>query len=184
MANYCQQIYKSEFNVLGKNCKRSPHGQEFLGMINTSTSGEPCIQWSNFTNIQFPYFEDDVGNSCRMASSITILDIQYDQPWCFTASGPEDCSVPYCGKRRYGWNVVILYQIHINGLVQDCSISIANALENLQSGTKPSIRCVEDRMSLSVCEWVCNPWQHRLSYDHCLAPYCIHKHVWHVQTTL
>ena len=29
--------------------------------------------------------------------------------------------------------------IHINGLVQDCSNSIANALELLQSCTKPSI---------------------------------------------
>ena len=28
---------------------------------------------------------------------------------------------------------------HIDGLVQDCSISIANALELLQSCTKPSI---------------------------------------------
>ena len=28
---------------------------------------------------------------------------------------------------------------HINGLVQDCSYSIANALELLQSCTKPSI---------------------------------------------
>ena len=32
-----------------------------------------------------------------------------------------------------------LWKLHINGLVQDCSISIANALEILQSCTKPSI---------------------------------------------
>ena len=32
-----------------------------------------------------------------------------------------------------------LYEYHINGSVQDCSNSIANALELLQSCTKPSI---------------------------------------------
>ena len=36
-------------------------------------------------------------------------------------------------------NVVIIEQI--NGLVQDCSISIANAMEILQSCTKP-LRCL------------------------------------------
>ena len=32
-------------------------------------------------------------------------------------------------------------QDHYDGLVQDCSNSIANALELLQSGTKPSVMC-------------------------------------------
>ena len=31
-----------------------------------------------------------------------------------------------------------IYEVHIDGLVQDCSNSIANALELLQSCTKPS----------------------------------------------
>ena len=34
------------------------------------------------------------------------------------------------------------HKIYINSLVQDCSNSIANALELLQSCTKPSIYCV------------------------------------------
>ena len=33
----------------------------------------------------------------------------------------------------------IVYLVYIDGLAQDCSISIANALEMLQSCTKPSI---------------------------------------------
>ena len=38
----------------------------------------------------------------------------------------------------------ILQRLHIDGLVQDCSNSIANALELLQSCTKPLIRlCLE-----------------------------------------
>ena len=32
-----------------------------------------------------------------------------------------------------------IFEMHIDGLVQDCSISIANALEILQSCIKPSI---------------------------------------------
>ena len=35
-------------------------------------------------------------------------------------------------------------QGHFDGLVQDCSISIANALEILQSCTKPSISTTVD----------------------------------------
>ena len=37
-----------------------------------------------------------------------------------------------------GKNVSIVPEDHIDGFVQDCSISIANALEILQSCTKPS----------------------------------------------
>ena len=33
--------------------------------------------------------------------------------------------------------IVLSHDAHINGLVQDCSNSIANALELLQSHTKP-----------------------------------------------
>ena len=35
------------------------------------------------------------------------------------------------------------HQYDIDGLVQDCSNSIANALELLQSCTKPSIYCIQ-----------------------------------------
>ena len=37
------------------------------------------------------------------------------------------------------FEIFIVNMFHIDGLVQDCSISIANALEILQSCTKPSI---------------------------------------------
>ena len=41
------------------------------------------------------------------------------------------------------------FDFHIDGLVQDCSISIANTLEILQSCTKPSIY----HLSLSEISW-------------------------------
>ena len=38
-----------------------------------------------------------------------------------------------------GWSLVLLQHHHFDGLAQDYSNSIANALELLQSCTKPSI---------------------------------------------
>ena len=44
------------------------------------------------------------------------------------------------GVRVLATMILVFYMLlHIDGLVQDCSISIANALEILQSHTKPSI---------------------------------------------
>ena len=89
------------YDVLGNNCKRSPQGYEFLGIVNQSTWGKSCLSWSEFSDIILPDVDEmDAGNSCRMARSHTLLDIQYDQPWCFTVDGPEPCEVPYCGKRK------------------------------------------------------------------------------------
>ena len=41
--------------------------------------------------------------------------------------------------REHGWCNICKILVHIDGLVQDCSISMANALEILQSYTEPSI---------------------------------------------
>ena len=49
---------------------------------------------------------------------------------------------PYMERESLYWNRALASKIelnHIDGLVQDCSNSIANALELLQSCTKPSI---------------------------------------------
>ena len=43
--------------------------------------------------------------------------------------------------RTTKWSSVPFSRIHIDGLAQDCSISISNALEILQSCTEPSIAC-------------------------------------------
>ena len=52
---------------------------------------------------------------------------------------------PYTGMCLY-WispgSFMLIKEFHIDGSVQDCSISIANALEILQSCTKPSIYLV------------------------------------------
>ena len=42
------------------------------------------------------------------------------------------------------------YEHHFDGLVSDCSVSIANALEILQSSSKPSI-C--SRFPIYKCQW-------------------------------
>ena len=89
------------YHILGDNCKRSPRGYEFMGTLNKSTKGNSCLPWSEFNDIILPDVDGlDAGNSCRMARSPTLLDTHYDQPWCFTADGPEPCEVPYCGKPK------------------------------------------------------------------------------------
>ena len=70
-----------------------------MGIMNKSTSGKSCLPWWEFSDIILPVVEEmDAGISCRMARSNTLIDIQYDQPWCFTVDGPETCEIPYCGK--------------------------------------------------------------------------------------
>ena len=52
---------------------------------------------------------------------------------------------------QIGLDITIAY---IDGLVQDCCISIANALEILQSCTKPSIFLWGQ--FLPLCQWMCH----------------------------
>ena len=47
-------------------------------------------------------------------------------------------------------NMLLFKMDDINGLVQDCSNSTANALELLQSCTKPSIECLQAILALCV----------------------------------
>ena len=59
--------------------------------------------------------------------------------WCLLGTRPSTTIIltSLCS----GITLVTSQNIHIVGLVWDCSISIANALEILQSCTKPSISC-------------------------------------------
>ena len=60
-------------------------------------------------------------------------------------------------KMAWGWTgnkpVMAFFSIdtYIDGLVQDCSISIANALEILQSCTKPLIYACYSALMCSPC---------------------------------
>ena len=89
------------------NCKHYPNGFEFLGFINTTTSGATCLNWKYFGGISLPYGDtSEAANYCRMASSDTIYEFRFNQPWCFTDEGPESCNIAYCGKSN---SVPIIY---------------------------------------------------------------------------
>ena len=47
----------------------------------------------------------------------------------------------------------LVYLVYIDGLAQDCSISIANALEMLQSCNKPSIYALPNLNELMIHDW-------------------------------
>ena len=64
---------------------------------------------------------------------------------------PADASlVDPCWKTRLGTWIVVpkIMAGHIDGFVQDCSNSIANALELLQSCTKPSTRPITNMRNM------------------------------------
>ena len=58
--------------------------------------------------------------------------------------------------------IVGKFVIHMDGLVQDCSNSIANMLELLQSCIKPLISCVQNDIAISrpLFQYVCALSQH------------------------
>ena len=79
-----------------------------------------------------------------------------NEPFSFHDAIMEKCSVGTVARltgREGKWHTVTIivekrYR-YIDGLVQDCGISIANALEILQSCTKPSIYCFPWQISVS-----------------------------------
>ena len=104
-----------------------------------------------------------VYNLCRNFNSKTRLDIESDmqhvshfQNWyAYIYHSFTKVNIPYIAH-TFVWHIIpfwtwllrhpkylslmwAMFFYHINGLVQDCSISIAKALEILQSCTKPSI---------------------------------------------
>ena len=73
-------------------------------------------------------------------------------PTCITTCSLITFLADTCGMRivgqRSAWRGEIT-RVYIDGLVQNCSNSIANALELLQSCTKPSIRTYLSKAKLS-----------------------------------
>ena len=83
----------------------------------------------------------------------------------------------FCPVVKLTWNQVYLAccctcaPLHIDGLVQDCSISIANALEILQYCTKPSTCCmyitIQNISNVGVDEST-NMWVNNILSSGCL----------------
>ena len=85
-------------------------------------------------------------------------------PWTlpYVCTGKTNFEDPIYLKLQHESPLNLVYLKHasvvcvselVDSLVQDCIISIANALEILQSCTKPSIHS-------SVCLIMCHPWTH------------------------
>ena len=67
----------------------------------------------------------------------------YDNLWCHQSYQTDDLLFSVNMHLCYIRVFYIYIHIQINGLVQECSNSIANAMELLQSGTKPSIYYIQ-----------------------------------------
>ena len=67
--------------------------------------------------------------------------------WCHMNHIQHSCSIAAAkiskfkraSEADYPLAILMYWSLHINGLMQDCSISVANALEILQSRTKPPV---------------------------------------------
>ena len=91
--------FRYHFHISGNNCRHSLNGIEYLGTINTSSTGSRCLEWKHFDGSLLPFIDEFYGsNFCRMATSTTIQAIRFEQPWCYTRGGPEPCNVPFCGE--------------------------------------------------------------------------------------
>ena len=89
----------------------------------------------------------EIGNAIRASSILWLL-----MPWLLVSPGhqhpwPWLCRVNPHNSRVNIDGLVQDCNISSANALQDCSISSANALEILQSCTKPSISCITDKTS-------------------------------------
>ena len=84
--------------IADRDCLTTAHGDEFLGHINVTASGEACMRWSDL-GFDFKLFPNessgDPANFCRNPDGLW-----FDTPSCY-AEDPfeaEPCSVPFCRK--------------------------------------------------------------------------------------
>jgi len=90
-----------------RECLSNPAGRGYIGSLNVSASGKPCVPWTQVPADLYYDLPDksttDALNHCRYIP---------DQPWTGTSCGVrmktvvqlEQCNVPYCGGkncRRY-----------------------------------------------------------------------------------
>ena len=93
------KIVSSQLFFSEHNCKISPQGQEFLGNISVSASGEACLPWRHFDGVMLIHgTTHDAKNYCRWAKTPKYA-ATFTRPWCFTREGPELCDVPYCSEQ-------------------------------------------------------------------------------------
>ena len=133
--NFALEILRSKQN--GKHFGNSIFQWVFLTENLYWKFMEICMCWSNKQYVSVALGDGLAPNRCQA------------NIWSNNGHG----SMP-CGITRPQW-VSSSASPYVDGLVQDCSISIANALEILQSFTKPSIymRPRLDHHRVSRCPW-------------------------------
>ena len=95
-----------------------------------------------------------VSSECFVTNRVSRRStIRYGYPWQEGPSGRRRIEIDHTLSRNNP--ITPVGQYHIDGLVQDCSNSIANTLELLQSCTKPSI-CLSMSWLLYTLYRVCS----------------------------
>ena len=98
--NACQLI-----SVLERECKRTFHGEEYMGQVNQTKSGASCQPWQAISGYEITMPVGslvDNSNYCRyptfVPSSEDDVNLLPNGPWCFNESlMVEACDIPFCG---------------------------------------------------------------------------------------
>ena len=80
-------------------CLLEPSGVKYNGTKSVSRSGAACIDWFD-APIMTPYFYNFIDGGLKEAKNYcrNPLPGVYNHPWCYTASGIEECDIDMCGK--------------------------------------------------------------------------------------
>jgi len=87
-------------------CRENKAGRDYIGQVNTTTSGKQCQKWSAFSphvpNVE--YTDNDFPDGSRAAAENYCRNPGASWPrgvWCYTMDPDvrwEKCDVPECGK--------------------------------------------------------------------------------------
>ena len=70
-------------------------GKDYNGKANVTSSGVPCKTWSDKQPFEHPFTSVGDHNYCRNPVGLG-LGASFDQVWCITNIGLQNCSVPFC----------------------------------------------------------------------------------------
>lgn len=93
--------------VYGLYCRYTPSGIEYMGNISITGNGTTCERWdaglSHYESLSYAVFpgatvtsSTDLGNKCR--NYVESSKPKRLQPWCYTKTSWEYCTVPLCGQ--------------------------------------------------------------------------------------
>ena len=104
-SDVCKKFPKQSLNTFVLDCRMTPSGKEYAGLINKTKSGYTCQRWDR----QFPHRHHYRNKDTYPENNITMSEnycrnpdvFELGGPWCYTTNPRirwEYCDIPMCGK--------------------------------------------------------------------------------------